>query len=92
MPKKAPRKKTARTESPAPNPPALTIEAALAAAQASGRSMVAVWHVSGGKVHLHRTTDRFPRGDLGTALQLLANDLANEAGPPASMSQEMSAG
>lgn len=47
----------------------------LASAIESGHWLFAVWHVSGGKIHLQRTATEFPTADLDQAVALLAENL-----------------
>ena len=51
------------------------LESALNAAMASQRWLVAVWHVSEGRLHLYREANDFPDADIGAAQRLLQDDL-----------------
>lgn len=57
---------------PAQNP--ADLEDALHAARASGRYLVAVWHVADGRLHFFRATSGFPLADLDEAERLLHGD------------------
>lgn len=54
----------------------VSLEAALNAAMASGRWLVAVWYLADGQIHLYRELDAFPFCDLPSALRLLTKDFA----------------
>ena len=52
------------------------LETALNAAMTSQRWLVAVWHVSEGRLYLYREANDFPDADIGPAQRLLQDDLS----------------
>ena len=55
---------------------AADLETALNEAMASERWLVAVWHISEGRLHLYREASDFPGADIEPAQRLLQEDLA----------------
>jgi hypothetical protein len=47
----------------------------LSTAVESGHWLFATWHITDGKIQLHRTAAHFPTADLNPAIQLLSDDL-----------------
>lgn len=62
--------------------PDADLETALNTALESQRYLIAVWHLSGGRIHLYRELGGLPRADLRAAQELLGRDLMTLADQP----------